>query len=37
MTGQLIPQTRVSKTRRVHWSGESLCMGCILDGLKIEP
>jgi hypothetical protein len=30
MTGQLMPHTKVSKTRTVHWRVESLCMAGIL-------
>ena len=30
MTGQLMPQTTVSKARTVHWRVESLCMAGIL-------
>jgi hypothetical protein len=30
MTGQLMPQTTVSKARTVHWRVESLCMPGIL-------
>jgi hypothetical protein len=28
MMGQLMPQTKVSKTKMVHWREESVCMVC---------